>query len=380
MYTTFYKLSGRPFQLSPNYRFFFGSKNHRRTMAYLTYGLHQGEGFIVVTGDVGTGKTTLVDYLSEQLGAERFCTGRLGGSQPEPAGVLSMVAKAFRLPAANASRPDLQTHIETFLVSRQKARQRPLLIVDEVQNWHLPALEELRMLSNLQADGTALLQILLVGQPQFRDALAQPDHEQLRQRVVASHHLDPLDDGEIRAYIEHRLEQVGWNQDPGFDDSAHQAIFEHTDGIPRLINLICSRLLVLGAIEGKHEITAEAVAEVMSELEQEIEPLEATMSEPVSRPVNGSEDELAYWGDLEHWRKEVVRLLRKLETAHEDLSGERTRAERIRAEADRLRSELHRIELERLRVDAETSRRAVEVLAKRSPPGRGALFRRIVRN
>ena len=274
MYTSYYKLSSRPFQLSPNHRFFFGSKGHRRAMAYLTYGLHQREGFIVITGDVGTGKTTLVDYLAEQLSAGPFVVGRVSAGQIEAENVLQLVAKAFQLPTGEASQAELQKQIEQFLITRQKARQRPLLVVDEAQNWPLPALEELRMLANLHHGGKALLQTLLVGQPQFRDALGGQDYEQLRQRVVASHHLDNLDETEIGPYIEHRLKQVGWQGDPSFEADACTMIFEHCNGVPRRINLVCSRLLVLGALEESHVIDAEAVLEVMEELDQEGAPYE----------------------------------------------------------------------------------------------------------
>ncbi len=402
MYTTFYNFTSRPFQLSPNHRFFFGSKGHRRAMAYLTYGLHQREGLIVVTGDVGTGKTTLVDYLAEQLSAGPFVAGRVSAGQIEPANVLPLIGKAFQLPVADREQAELQKDIEAFLITRQKSRQRPLLVIDEAQNWPLPALEELRMLANLQHGGKALLQIVLVGQPQFRDALTGEDYEQLRQRVVASHHLENLDDTEIGPYIEHRLKQAGWRGDPTFDSDACALIYEHSHGVPRRINLVCSRLLVLGALEERHVIDAEAVEEVLDELEQEGAPYEpaspdseaADEGQPNGHAngvsVNGalangraaigaradgepSDDE--HWSDVEHWRREAVRLLHKLEQTYDDLASERRRVETIRLEADQLREKLHRVELEQTRAQAEAARRSAATMA-RTAPARASIFRR----
>ncbi len=409
MYTSFYNFSARPFQLSPNHRFFFGSKGHRRAMAYLTYGLHQREGLIVVTGDVGTGKTTLVDYLAEQLSAGPFVAGRVSAGQIEPSKVLPLVAKAFQLPTHDRDQAELQKDIETFLIARNKARQRPLLVIDEAQNWPLPALEELRMLANLQHGGKALLQIVLVGQPQFRDALTGDDYEQLRQRVVASHHLENLDDTEVGPYIEHRLKQVGWRGDPTFDADACALIYEHSNGVPRRINLVCSRLLVLGAIEQRHVIDADAVEEVLEELDQEGAPYEpAGPAEPAdvqplgTQQQNGAEIQAQalngvdingklpngaptdpeafnveddHWSDVDHWRRESVRLLHKLEQAYDDLAGERRRVETIRVEADQLRDKLHRIELEQTRAQAEAARRSAATMA-RTAPTRASIFRR----
>jgi hypothetical protein len=286
-------------------------------------------------------------------------------------------------------------------------------VIDEAQNWPLPALEELRMLANLQHCGKALVQIVLVGQPQFRDALTGEDYEQLRQRVVASHHLENLDDTEVGPYIEHRLKQVGWQGDPTFDADACALIFEHTNGVPRRINLVCSRLLVLGALEERHVIDAESVEEVLEELDQEGAPYEpagpadqgsdAGPKERASdheadgpspnastrngqrvngKAVNGTpvdpeafDIDEDHWGDVEHWRREAVRLLHKLEETNDDLAGERRRVESIRLEADQLRDKLHRVELEQTRAQAEAARRSAAAMA-RTAPARASIFRR----
>ncbi len=373
-------------------------------MAYLTYGLHQREGLIIVTGDVGTGKTTLVDYLAEQLSAGPFVPGRVSAGQIEPSHVLQLVAKAFQLPIGETSQAELQEQIEQFLITRQKVRQRPLLIVDEAQHWPLAALEELRMLANLHHGGRALMQALLVGQPQFREALGETDYEQIRQRVVASHHLEMLDETEIGPYIEHRLKQVGWQGDPSFEADACAAIFEHCQGVPRRINLVCSRLLVLGALEESHVISADDVQEVLEELDQEGAPYEPVpmeeqgdasptkeapqqeasgtngpvrlngkAKEPVATGASASANEP--WSDLEHWRREAVRLMQKLEQAYDGLATERRQLEAIRLENDQLRLRLHQMELEQSRRQVEETKRSAAVLIK-SAPSKATIFRR----
>ncbi|MFZ9633832.1 MAG: AAA family ATPase, partial [Alphaproteobacteria bacterium] len=192
MYETFYGLSAPPFQLSPDHRFFFESSVHRTALAHLSYGLDRGEGFIVITGEVGAGKTTLVGHLLETLDRSRFVAARVVSTQLQGDDMLRMVAAAFGLPIAGAGKADLLGRVEAFLLANQAEGRRCLLVVDEAQNLSIPALEELRMLSNFQSGAQAPLQSFLLGQPQFRATIAAPDLEQLRQRVIASYHLGPL--------------------------------------------------------------------------------------------------------------------------------------------------------------------------------------------
>jgi putative secretion ATPase (PEP-CTERM system associated) len=269
MYTDFYKLSGRPFQLSPDSRFFFGSRSHKKAMAYLSFGLNEREGFIVITGDVGAGKTTLVGHLLSRLDRQKFAYGHVVTTQLEADDALRMVASAFGLPHKGVDKATLLRAIEGFLVDARQVGKHVLLIVDEVQNMPPSALEELRMLSNFQLDGKPLFQCFLLGQPQFRRIMASDDMEQLRQRVIASCHLSPLDADEVRDYIEHRLALVGWQGDPAFTDDAFPAIQAHTGGVPRRINNLCSRILLFGALEELHRIDASVVAQVARELAQE---------------------------------------------------------------------------------------------------------------
>jgi len=270
MYTGFYKLKGLPFQLGPDPRFFYGSSVHQKAMAYVTYGLHQGEGFIVITGDIGAGKTTLVGHLLATLDPAKYIAATLVTTQLEADDTLRMVASAFGVPCEGADKAVLLRRIEAFLAGTMHGGRRSLLVVDEVQNLSVRALEELRMLSNFQANGVPLLQSFLLGQPQFRATLANPGLEQLRQRVTASYHLGPLGAEETRAYIEHRLKMVEWNGDPGFTDEAFARIHAVTGGVPRKINTLCSRLLLSGYLDERHEIDEAVVDQVADELGEEI--------------------------------------------------------------------------------------------------------------
>ena len=272
MYETFYGLSAAPFQLSPDHRFFFESSVHRTALAHLTYGLAQGEGFIIVTGEVGAGKTTLVGHLFATLDKQRYVAARVVSTQLGGDDMLRMVAAAFGLPIADASKAALLRQMESFLLANQAMGKRCVLVVDEAQNLSVAALEELRMLSNFQSGAQAPLQSFLLGQPQFRATLASPDLDQLRQRVIASYHLGPLAPGEISAYVEHRLKAVGWTGDPALSADLFAAIHAATQGIPRRINTLCSRLFLFGYLEELHRLEARHVQRVADELRAELAP------------------------------------------------------------------------------------------------------------
>ena len=269
MYETFYGLSAKPFQLNPDPSFYFGSRGHRRAMAYLEYGLHQSEGFIVITGDVGAGKTTLVRSLLQKLDPDKIVAGQLVSTQLDADDILRLVSAAFGLPNKGQEKADMLLALEMFLVSVAAKGKRVLLLVDEAQNLTPRALEELRMLSNFQIGEHSLLQSFLIGQPEFRETMRTPEMLQLRQRVLASYHLGPLDLEETRAYIEHRLTHVGWKGNPSFLPDAFQAIFDFTGGVPRRINTLCDRLLLSGFLAGKESFAAIEVGEVTQEMTEE---------------------------------------------------------------------------------------------------------------
>jgi putative secretion ATPase (PEP-CTERM system associated) len=270
MYEQYYNLNGTPFQLTPDSRYFFGSKGHSRAISHLIYGLSQGEGFIVVTGEVGAGKTTLVERLWSQLDRDTYTVARISTTQVSGEDLFRLAMAGFGLEDETPGRANLLRRFEAMLGEYQAAGRRCLLVVDEAQNLPLAALEELRMLSNLTANGGAALQTILLGQPQFRRILASPDLDQLRQRVLASYHLGPLTREETRAYIEHRLTLAGWTGTPHLNDAAFAAIYSFSDGLPRRINRLCSRVLTHGALEETTEITAEMVEATAEELQQDL--------------------------------------------------------------------------------------------------------------
>ncbi len=271
MFANFYNLSGLPFLLTPDTRFFFGSSGHSRAISHLVYGLSQQEGFIVITGEVGAGKTTLVEQLWAQLDRKTYVMARVVTTQVSGDDLLRLVMANFGLgEAPNTDKSTLLRRFEHMVRDQRRQGRRCLLVIDEVQNLSVPALEELRMLSNITVDGTASVQTILLGQPQFRPIMASQDMEQLRQRVLASYHLGPLTEAETRQYIEHRLRTVDWNGDPVWEDAAFAAVHKHTSGIPRRINTLCSRVLLFGALEETRTITGEMVDATAEELNRDL--------------------------------------------------------------------------------------------------------------
>ena len=269
MYEAFYGLSSKPFQLNPDPNFYFSSKQHRRAKAYLEYGVSRNEGFIVITGEIGAGKTMVLRSLIEGLSGSNVITGNLVTTQLGAEDTLRMVGAAFGFRVKDVPKSEVLITLEAFLLSQTSKGKRCLLIVDEAQNLTPRALEELRMLSNFQFGNQALLQSFVVGQPEFRQILQQPEMEQFRQRVAATCHIGPLDADETRAYIDHRLKCAGSKGKPSFEPAAFAGIFAATGGIPRRVNALCDRLLLAGFLSGRTHLTAEDVAEVVLEFEQE---------------------------------------------------------------------------------------------------------------
>ena len=302
MYESYFGLNGAPFLLNPDPSFYFDSRGHSSALSYLKFGLYQAEGFIVVTGDIGAGKTTLVRTLLSDIDHDKVVAAQLVSTQLEAGDLLRSALTAFGVPVKGQTKAELIASLEAYLTLLATQNKRAVLIVDEAQNLSRDAIEELRMLSNFQFGNQALLQSFLIGQPELRDMLLSRSLEQLRQRVIASYHLGPMDREETRRYIEHRLHKVGWQDNPHFDDDAFDEIYQWTSGIPRRINLLCNRLLLATFLAESHIVTAADVARVALEIRAEIG--EATPSAPPAgagsphmAPHQAREPQIAQPGD-----------------------------------------------------------------------------------
>ncbi|MEQ9462261.1 MAG: AAA family ATPase [Haliea sp.] len=269
MYDQFYHLNAEPFRLSPDHAFAFAHKGYIKARAYMAYAFMREEGFVMVTGRPGTGKTTLVGTLIEHLSGENVRVANLVCSQLEADDLLKIVAYEFGVSLAVVDKGELLQRLTEQLRAWHRDGRRALLIVDEAQDLAVSAMEELRLLTNIQVSGKPLLQIFLLGQPELRDLVLRPELEQVHQRIVAASHLQPLAVEETQAYILHRLDVVGWRGDPAFSQAVFPLIFKFSEGIPRRINLICSRLLLHCALERRHRVEVADVREVIGELQDE---------------------------------------------------------------------------------------------------------------
>ena len=332
MYQSFYGLSSKPFQLNSDPEFYFGSKQHRRARAYLEYGVHRNEGFVVITGEVGAGKTTIVRGLLASLDASKLVAANLVTTQLDAEDTLKMVGAAFGVRVKDVSKADLLMALEAYLVTQASQGKRCLLIVDEAQNLTPRAVEELRMLSNFQYGQQALLQTFLVGQPEFRATLQSAAMQQLRQRVTATCHVGPMDAQETQGYIEHRLKCAGATDRPTFDAAAFEAIFVASGGIPRRINQICDRLLLSGYLGEKFDFVGADVDEVVREMGDEaVDPRGAALPQA---------DSALTWQPgpmMSDPAQAVVRQIHSLSVEHYDgrlrrLEGSMLRQERISLE------------------------------------------------
>lgn len=280
MYQAFYKLRGKPFQLTPDPGMLFPSKGHKRAMAYLLYGFEQGEGFVMITGAVGTGKTLLIQKLFEELAHRNIVVASLASANLDGEDILPAVASALHLPYERRSKEALLQDLKQYLISLHARHTHALLVVDEAQTLTPAALEMLRILSNLELKGHALLQIFLVGQAELRRIIVSNHMEQLRQRIIASHRIEPMAEEESRAYILHRLRAVGWNNDPELAPEIFPEVYQASRGIPRKINLIMDRLLLHGYLEELHGLNLAALTMVLDEMDEEMAGVPPTLEVP----------------------------------------------------------------------------------------------------
>jgi general secretion pathway protein A len=261
MYESFYGFRERPFSIIPDPSFLYFSPKHSMALDLLEYGLMNQAGFNVITGEIGTGKTTLIRYLLNHLGQD-VTVGLISNTHRSFGELLQWILFAFNLEWRGRKKVEMFQTFLDFLVQQYSHNKRSVLIVDEAQNMSADTLEELRMLSNVNADKDQLLQITLVGQAGLRETLRQPELEQFAQRIAVDYHLEPLDREETPAYIRHRISVAGRNGQALFDDAACDAVHELTDGVPRLVNLLCDTALVYGYAEQKLKIDAQIVQDV----------------------------------------------------------------------------------------------------------------------
>ncbi|WP_100656491.1 XrtA/PEP-CTERM system-associated ATPase [Alteromonas flava] len=317
MYESHYGLTSKPFQLTPDPAFFFASKWHKRAMSYLQYGLSQAEGFIVITGGIGTGKTTIANSLladiEDDIVAAQIVTPKLN-----PDELVKMVASKFGIDVANKTKTDLLEALEDFLEGLSREGRRALLLVDEAQNLPLETVEELRMLSNFQKDGKPLLQSFLLGQEELQPILRAPNMEQFRQRIVASCHLAPLSVDELKEYIEHRMHNAGWKGTSLFSDEAFNRIHAFTTGVPRKINTLMDRVLLYGFLEELETLDENAIDAVVNEVKEEMftpdpvapRSLKDEVSGPASMTDTGTEIR-----DVEYYKTMLNELVDALDSA-----------------------------------------------------------------
>lgn len=269
MYDQFYNLKAEPFKLSPDHRFCFSHRSYAKAKAYMQYAFQRAEGFVMITGKPGTGKTTLVSDLVESLPADKVNVAMLVCTQLEADDLLRMVADAYGVPSDTDRKSAILQQLTKVFTDAYKMGRRALLIIDEAQDLSTSALEELRLLTNLQLNRQPLLQIFLLGQEELRDMVQQPNMEQVHQRLVAACHIQPLKEEETKAFIKHRLKQVGWNNDPAISEAVYPVIHKISHGIPRRINMICSRLFLHGCVEESHQLSINDAKIVLTEIQHE---------------------------------------------------------------------------------------------------------------
>jgi len=296
MYEAFYHLNTNPFRITPDPKFCFRHSGYKSAREYLDYALRLGEGFIMVTGRPGTGKTTLAETFLKDLDLNQVSAERVAASGLEADNLLRAVAYAYGIEADNADKATLRHRIQQYFIQQAQSGRRALLIIDEAQGLPYPALEELRLLADLQGGAQPLLQMFLVGQEKLRDLMCTPEMEQFQQRIIATCHLKPLDLWETRSYIKHRLCQAGWKGDPELTGAALLAIHQWSGGVPRQINKLCNRLLLLGYGKEKHLLDKEEVYVIAKELRDEkLTPLDNCQEIPAefstNRPMEKQGDE-----------------------------------------------------------------------------------------
>lgn len=284
MYEAFFNLKVKPFELLPDPRFMYLSKSHRKALTYLDYGIRERSGFILLTGEVGSGKTTLIrDLLDKHY--DRVVLSKVFNTRVTSEQLLAMINDDFGLDTRGKDKVTLTRDLNSFLVEQYAQGNMPILIIDEAQNLAAELLEEVRLLSNLEVSDSKLLQIILVGQPELRTTLSSPELRQLRQRININCHLQALNRQEVEEYIIHRLRVAGNEAAVRFTSDALDAVFRFSRGIPRLVNILCDFLMLSAFAEGLDTISIEMVTDVIGDLDFEDYYWNSNLQEGKSTPV-----------------------------------------------------------------------------------------------
>ncbi len=265
MYEAYFGLSTKPFELVPNPHFLFMSHSHKKAINYLTYGLQERAGFILLAGEVGSGKTTIIRNLINDLD-EDIALSRVFNTRADAAQILAMINEDFGLEIAGKDKIALLRDLNDHLVALHAEGLRALIIIDEAQNLSAEVLEEIRLLSNLEADTIKLVQIVLVGQPELVEVITRPELRQLRQRIGIHCQLEPLTRAEVEGYVYHRLETAGNREAVFWHAGAFDLIYHYSGGVPRLINQFCDFALLCVFAEQKRELTLEMLKEVIGDI------------------------------------------------------------------------------------------------------------------
>ncbi|HEM47252.1 MAG TPA: AAA family ATPase [Alphaproteobacteria bacterium] len=266
MYTEYYGLLRPPFEMTPDPSFLYLGEAHREGLATLVYGVDSGKGFVMLTGEVGTGKTTLLHALLGQLDSQTR-SAFIFNPRLNPLDFFRILFEELEIEAEGRTKAEYLLTLNQFLIDRLEKNERTLLIVDEAQNLSAEMLEEIRLLSNLETPRSKLIQIMLVGQPELKDMLRRPELRQLRQRIALAHHLRPFDEEETSDYVEERLRKAGYTGRRLFKRSALKELYRVTGGTPRLINSVCDSAMLLGFAKQKTVIDPGMIREVASDLE-----------------------------------------------------------------------------------------------------------------
>jgi general secretion pathway protein A len=269
MYCEFYGFREKPFNITPNPRFIFLSKNHREAFAHLLYGIDNHAGFIELTGEVGTGKTTVLRTLFEQLDERGIRTALIFNPCLSAQELMRSINREFGIPWEGLNSSELLDHLNRFLLTENGAGRTVVLVIDEAQNLEPQVLEQVRLISNLETKTDKLIQIVLAGQPELKKLLGRTELRQLAQRITVSYHLPPLDFEDTKAYIEHRLEVAGDWRAAAFAPQALRRVFRRSGGTPRLINIVCDRALLFGYVAESREISGRMVKAAVAEIRRE---------------------------------------------------------------------------------------------------------------